>query len=61
MKEAIDTYIDSQGGIEVQEFNIEPGKVIGFSDEGPIIKTGTGAVELMNTDSVLELKIGDYL
>lgn len=38
----------------------EPGKIIELG-QGPIVKTGNGAVELIDYDPEIELSVGDYL
>ncbi len=41
--------------------NIEPGKVLAQSDNGPIIKCGEGAICLIKTEPTFEPRVGDYL
>ena len=41
--------------------NIEPGKVLYLTNEGPIIKCGEGGICLLATEPNLSLKIGEYL
>ena len=41
--------------------NIEPGKVLYLTNEGPIIKCGEGGICLLATEPNLSLKIGGYL
>jgi methionyl-tRNA formyltransferase len=43
------------------EKNIEPGKVIQMSVNGPIVKCGEDAVCLMDTEPVFETSVGSYL
>ncbi|MDB2615902.1 formyltransferase family protein [Luminiphilus sp.] len=47
--------------IENLQNNIEPGRVIGFGDVGPIIKCGEGAVELISFDKRFEACLGGFL
>ena len=41
--------------------NLEPGKVIGFSESGPIVKCGEGAICIVQTDPECHLIEGAYL
>ena len=41
--------------------NIEPGKVIKLTLQGPIVKTGDGAVYITECFPKLQFKVGDYL
>lgn len=41
--------------------NIEPGKVIGFIDNQPVIKCGEGAICLISIDPQIPFREGDYL
>ena len=43
------------------EQNIEPGKVLLRSDNGPVIKCGQGAICLVDTEPCFFPSIGDYL
>ena len=41
--------------------NLEPGKVLDVSSEGALIKTGIGAIRLMEIDPKIQLTEGQYL
>lgn len=41
--------------------NLEPGKVLAVDDDSVIIKTGSGAIKLIEYSPNLQLKPGDYL
>ena len=41
--------------------NIEPGKILFISEEGPVVKCGTGAICLTQTESGFKPTEGDYL
>lgn len=41
--------------------NLEPGKVLGVTESGPIIKCGIGAICLIQTEPQLKLVEGDYI
>jgi methionyl-tRNA formyltransferase len=41
--------------------NLEPGKILQISVNGPIIKCGEGAICLVKTEPELSLEVGDYL
>ena len=43
------------------EKNIEPGKIIEVKLNGPIIKTGTNAIQLIEIEPKIELRQGSYL
>lgn len=43
------------------ENNIEPGKVLRLSVDGPVIKCGEGAICLLNTEPEFDLDVGSYL
>lgn len=47
--------------IEDLQNNIEPGRVVGWGDVGPIIKCGEGAVELISFDESFEACVGSFL
>jgi len=47
--------------VENRSNNIEPGKVIGLSKRGPIVKCGDDAICIPNFDGSSDLNIGDYL
>ena len=41
--------------------NFEPGKVLEILDAGVLVKAGVGAVRLLEFDSNIQFKVGDYL
>ena len=41
--------------------NFEPGKVVDINNEIYTIKAGTNSIKLLEVDSTLNLKLGDYL
>lgn len=41
--------------------NLEPGKVIGLEDEGPVVKCGEGTVQLLETEPSFNPHVGQYL
>lgn len=43
------------------ENNIEPGKVIAHSADGPVVKCGEGAICLIETEPTFLSNVGDYL
>jgi len=43
------------------ENNIEPGKIILHSDNGPVVKCGEGAICLIETEPHFVANVGDYL
>jgi methionyl-tRNA formyltransferase len=43
------------------ERNLEPGKILQISINGPIIKCGEGAICLIKTEPEINLKVGNYL
>ena len=41
--------------------NIEPGKILGTGEKGPIIKSGDGALELLDFEPKINFVLGEYL
>jgi methionyl-tRNA formyltransferase len=41
--------------------NIEPGKIVGLGESGPIIKVGEDAIELVSWDPKIKFKVKGYL
>jgi methionyl-tRNA formyltransferase len=46
---------------EVNDNNIEPGKILAITQTGTLVKCGIGAIRIVETDPPLELVEGDYL
>ncbi|MDE0975216.1 MAG: formyltransferase family protein [Candidatus Nanopelagicales bacterium] len=47
--------------IENHQSNLEPGTVVGVGPQGMTVKTGTGAIQLVEVDPLVGIKVGDYL
>ena len=47
--------------VENHQSNLEPGTVVGIGPQSLIIKTGTGAIKLLDIGPLVGLRIGDYL
>ena len=41
--------------------NIEPGKVVAITSDGPVVKAGIDAITLLSTEPIIKCKLGDYL
>lgn len=47
--------------ITVKQRNIEPGKILSINENGPIVKCGEGAIQLITVDPPPDFKLGEYL
>ena len=41
--------------------NIEPGKVVAITSDGPVVKAGIDAITLLSSEPSIKCKLGDYL
>jgi methionyl-tRNA formyltransferase len=41
--------------------NIEPGKIVAITSDGPVVKAGIDAITLLSTEPTIKCKLGDYL
>jgi methionyl-tRNA formyltransferase len=47
--------------VENHQSNLEPGRVVGIGPQNLIVKTGAGAINLVEIDPLIGIKMGDYL
>ena len=47
--------------VENHRSNLEPGRVVGIGLQNLIVKTGAGAINLVEIDPLIGIKMGEYL